>query len=346
MLSYTLGTLNNKCYNKCADEQYQNLNDLFSSILIKGTKMQIKRGLIREYNQIDAVTSNVRGSIDITRSINSNYSGMQQKVAMQPKVAMQLVACSYDELTINSKPNQIIKATLKLLSKSDIQHKFKREINSVLLSLKEVETINVNHIDWNIHFNSSNKNYKMLLSICSLVIYGLDSEDTDLTLINQFFDEENMQILFKQFVIEYYKKHYKLYKMLSPKIKWNIQSSNGSLEQENALFKDMSTDIFLQNHDKKILIKTKFNYNILANDKNFDDVITQDIYQLYSMIKNVESINLDDVSGTLLYGITQRGIKDQEVTIGKNKISIKFINLNVNFTQIKRQLDDVMRLIN
>lgn len=332
MLSYTFSTLNNKCYSKCSDEEYKNLNDLFASILIKGIKTQMKRGLIREYNQIDEVTHNLRGSIDIAGSINSNFTVSQK------------VACNYDELTINSKPNQILKSTLNLLLKSDINPKFKREINSVLLVFKDVKLIKPKDINWNIHFNSSNKTYKMLLTICNLVVYGLDSDDETNNSIENFFDDENMAVLFKQFTTEYYKKHYKLYKLLSPKINWDIQMSNGSLEQENALFQPMKTDIFIENYEKKVLITTKFNNNIISDQKK-SQTINQDIHLLYTMIKNVDKHNSGNISGAILYGVTQRGIKDQEVVIGKNKITVKFIDLNVNFRQIKKQLDDVMRML-
>lgn len=330
MLSYTFDTLNNKCYSKCGEEEYKNLNDLFSSILIKGIKTQMKRGLIREYNSVEDVTHNLRGRIDIAQTINSNFTVSQK------------VVCSYDELTINSKPNQIIKATLNLLIKSDINLKLKREMKSILKSFKEVKNINANKIDWNIHFNSSNKTYKMLLTICNLVVYGLEG-DNNSSLIENFFDKENMTILFKQFTIEYYKRHYKLYRMLSPKIEWNVQFSNGSLETENALFQPMKADIFISNYEKKVIVLTKFESEIISNE-NKEQVISNDIYLLYSMINNLDN-NKDIVSGAILYGVTQRGIKDQEVVIGKTKIAIKFIDLNLGISQIKKQLDDVTRFL-
>lgn len=327
MLSYTFDTLNNKCYSKCGDEEYKNLNDLFSSILIKGIKTQMKRGLIREYSSVEETTHNLRGRIDITKTINANFTVSQK------------VVCNYDELTINSKPNQIIKATLNVLVKSDINLKLKREIKSILKNFQEVKSISVSKIDWNIHFNSSNKTYKMLLTICNLVIEGGNKS----SLIEQFFDKENMTILFKQFTIEYYKRHYKLYKMLYPRIEWDVQFSNGTLEQENALFQPMKSDIFISNYEKKVVVLTKFDSEILSNP-NKEQVISSDIYLLYSMIKNLEA-NSDIISGAILYGVTQRGIKDQEVVVGKNKIAVKFIDLNLDISQIKKQLDDVTRFL-
>lgn len=323
MLSYTFVTLNNKSYNKCAVEEYKTMVDLFASILIKGIKSQFKRGVIRDYETINEVTHNVRGKIDIQSSINANYSITQK------------YACEVDELTINSKPNQMLKATLKLLLKSNVSPKIKREIKSILMIFSSVRDVNVSNINWNIHFNSSNQTYRLLLTICNLVVYGLDGVgDTNKNMLDNFFDEDSMCVLFKQFVIEYYRRHHKIYRLLSPNFEWNI---TGKINVE--LLPTLQADLYVSNYEKRVVILTR--YNKTEIDKN-------DILLLNSIVKNIDTNNTGDISGVLLYGATeqtQNSIKNEKFSINKNKIIIKSIDLSDDFERVKNQLENIISII-
>lgn len=335
MLSYAFETLNNKSYSKCSTENYSNITDLFASILIKGIKSQLKRGLIREYNNTDDVTHNIRGKIDIQNSINANYTISQK------------LACSYDDLTINSKPNQILKATLKLLNKSNISSKTRRDINSILIIFDTVHDINVKNINWNIHFNSSNKTYKMLITICNLTVYGLENS-TQENMIENFFDEESMGILFKQFTIEYYKRNYKLYRMLSPKIEWNISGAANEHDYNQSRYNTKSysvssenlpvlqANMVISNYEKKLIVLINYNATIIEEI---------DILRLYSMVKNADTNNTGDVSGVLVYGGTNDMIQNQEFLMGNNKIVVKYLDLNSDFNKIKAGLDSIISTI-
>lgn len=322
MLSYTFVALNNKSYTKCADENYASMTDLFASILLKGIKSQLKRGVIREYNQTEEITHNIRGKIDITKSINANYTVTRK------------LSCNYDELTIDSKPNQIIKATLKLLHKNRTSTKNKREINSILMFFAEVSDIKISEINWNIHFNSTNKTYRFLITMCNLVVYGLDNIQVgDSSTIENFFDSESMEVLFKQFVIEYYKRHYKLYRVHSPRIEWNIQGEQAA----SHIFPDMRSDLFISNYEKKAIFLIQYNKN------TFDD---EDIFKLYSMVKNVDANNTGDISGVLLIASSNNTTHtNEDFTIGKNKVLVRTIDLNLEFTHIQTQLESTIKTL-
>ena len=49
MLSYAFQTLQEEGYKDVATEEFHNVADLSSAILVKGVSLQIKRGLGREY---------------------------------------------------------------------------------------------------------------------------------------------------------------------------------------------------------------------------------------------------------------------------------------------------------
>lgn len=329
MLSYTFEALNNKSYSKCANEEYGSTTELFASILVKGIKSQQRRGLIRAYNQTENTTYNLRGKMNINQSINENFTITQK------------VSCTYDELTINSKPNQILKATLKMIIKKRVSGKIKRDINTILMQFSSVKDINVKTIDWNIHFNSSNKTYKLLLTICNLVVFGLDnSSEESISTIDNFFDDESMEVLFKQFCIEYYRRHYKLYRLHSPKIEWNIKS-----DKEKSYLPELKSDMVISNANKKLIMLVRYKKHSIDEE---------DIFKLYTMLKNADTKNTGDYSGTIVYGNMGNqnenerkiDIENQEFVIGKNKILIKSINLSENFDEIKHNLDNIISTIN
>ena len=115
------------------------------------------------------------------------------------------LVCSYDEFSENSYFNRILKTTVILLLKTDISKSRKKELKNLMLSFKNVDTLDVHNIDWHIRYNKNNQFYHLLLSICNLVVGGLLQMQKDGTskLMN-FIDEQRMCRLYEKFILEYY----------------------------------------------------------------------------------------------------------------------------------------------
>ena len=116
MLSYAFQMLNEQGYKNLATEDFDNAGDLCAAILIRGISYQLKRGLGREYISETDTISAIRGKIEITESIKN-----------QSMIRSQMV-CTYDEFSVNSPLNQIIKSTVMLLLKADISKVRKKEL--------------------------------------------------------------------------------------------------------------------------------------------------------------------------------------------------------------------------
>lgn len=87
--------------------------------------MQLKRGLGREYISETETLSGIRGKIDITESIKT-----------QTMLRKQLV-CTYDEFSVNTYMNRIIKTTMLKLMHADIDKARKKEIRRLLAFFKK-----------------------------------------------------------------------------------------------------------------------------------------------------------------------------------------------------------------
>lgn len=131
MLSYAFQVLQEQGYNNIATEDFENTADLCAAILAKGISTQIKRGLGKEYIPKTESLSSLRGKVDISESIKT-----------QSLMRKQLV-CYYDEFSVNSYMNRIIKSTVLILVRSDISKSRKKELKKLLVYFDDVDIIDL-----------------------------------------------------------------------------------------------------------------------------------------------------------------------------------------------------------
>ena len=72
MLSYAFQVLNKKQYKKLKTEEFENIAELFSEILIITLNSQIKRGLERDYIEKQDTIPTIHGKIKVLRYILSS----------------------------------------------------------------------------------------------------------------------------------------------------------------------------------------------------------------------------------------------------------------------------------
>ena len=114
MLSYAYQVLNQNGYKHIETESFENIADMFAAIIQRGIEIQLKKYLNREYITETSELSTLRGKIEINDSINQ-MSFLKKKLV-----------CSYDEFSIDSYMNRILKSVMLLLLKSDISRKQKQ----------------------------------------------------------------------------------------------------------------------------------------------------------------------------------------------------------------------------
>ena len=110
MLSYAFKNLDSICNYNADCEEFENIQDLFSVILYKGISNQVKRGLYKEYIELQDKLTTVLGKININETIKTNSLSQKKLI------------CEYDEFSENSYFNKVLKSTcLLLLKKGDIK---------------------------------------------------------------------------------------------------------------------------------------------------------------------------------------------------------------------------------
>lgn len=330
MLAYAFQVLNEQGYRNVATEDFDNTSELCAAILARGISTQIKRGLGKEYIPRTETLSSLRGKIDIAESIKT-----------QAVLRKQLV-CSYDEFSVNSYMNRIIKSTVLLLLREDITKGRKKELRKLLVFFDEVDTIDLYSVNWNMQYNRNNQTYRMLISICYLVVKGLLQTQFDgTTKLMDFLDEQRMHRLYEKFILEYYRKEYPQIIANASQIPWKLDDGM------SAMLPVMQSDIMLTHGEKTLIIDAKYYSHTTQIQYDKHTLHSGNLYQIFTYVKNKEAELADrphEVSGMLLYAKTDEEVyPENEYRMSGNRIEVRTLNLDRDFSYIKKQLDEIAR---
>lgn len=329
MLAYAFQVLNEDGYRNVATEQFNNVAELCAAILTKGVSLQLKRGLGRDYISETETLSGLRGKIDITESIKTQTMLRRQMV------------CTYDEFSVNTYMNRIIKTTMLKLLHADINKSRKKEIRKLLVFFDEVQELDIHTINWNQQYSRNNQTYRMLISICYLVLKGLLQTTTDgSTKLMQFVDEQRMCRLYEKFILEYYRKEHSEITANASQIPWQLD------DDFSDMLPVMQTDIMLSQGTKVLIIDAKYYEHTTQTQYDKHTLHSNNLYQIFTYVKNKEYELRDkqhEVAGMLLYAKTEEEIQpDQKYKMSGNRISVRTLDLNLDFAEIRKQLDGIV----
>ena len=330
MLAYAFQVLNEQGYRSIATESFDNTAELCAAILVRGISIQVKCGLSKEYIPRTESLSVLRGKIEVTESVKTQVFERGQLV------------CSYDEFSVNTCMNRILKSTMLLLLRADIRKSRKKELKKLLVFFGDVDVIDLSHVNWNMRYDRNNQTYRMLISICYLTVKGLLQTQTDGSMrLMDYFDEQRMHRLYEKFILGYYQKEYP---MISPKvslISWQLD------DDVSAMLPIMKTDIMLSNEDesKVLIIDAKYYSHLTQIQYDKHTIHSDNIYQIFTYVKNKESelaAKPHEVSGMLLYAKTDEEVyPENEYRMSGNRIEVRTLNLEGDFDSIKEQLDQI-----
>ena len=333
MLAYAYQALNETGFKSIQSEDFKNIHDLLAAILIRGVSLQIKRGLHRDYIGQTEPLGNLRGKIDITASIK------------QQTILKRRMVCHYDLFSEDTRLNQILKTTMQLLIRcGDVKQENRKALRKLRLYFENVSTLDPYQVNWRaISYHRNNAAYKLLINICWLVIKGLlmttESGEYRLT---QFLDDQQMHRLYEKFVLGYFRREYPQYSASAAFIDWNID--DGILD----FLPVMKSDITLTNGSNTLIIDTKYYGHTMQINTMYDSysIISANLYQIFTYVKNKDRTGSGNVSGVLLYAKTDEDITpDNDYQMGGSHISVKTLDLGSDWDDIEYQLTAVASLV-
>lgn len=334
MLSYAFTALQQLDEDKIAAEKFENMHNLFAAILSKGIGRQLKQGLYREYTNQKEDLPAMRGKIDMPDTIK-NKIGRKQRLV-----------CEFDELSENNMLNRILKTTVMLLlHHAEVDAEYKNDLKKEMLFFSNVDEVVPSEIKWSsVRFQRNNQTYRMLIGICQMIIEGmlLTTDDGEYKLAS-FLDDQRMNRLYEKFILEYYIKEHPGIKVRAAQIPWALDGG------EDTLLPVMQSDIMLENSsgDTVLIIDAKYYAHTLTENRFHARTIhSGNLYQIFTYVKNKDE-NMGDgkhsVSGMILYAKTDEELQpDNSYQMSGNKISVRTLDLNQDFSEIAKQLDNIV----
>lgn len=330
MLSYAFQILTQDTYDDVAIESFDEMYDLLAAILAKGIGIQLKQGLYREYINRQEELSVLRGKINMSGTIKNQL------------VHKRVLTCDFDDLSENNLFNQIIKTTVILLLKNaKVKSKYKDDLKKKMLFFSNIELLEPTSIRWSsIRFQRNNQTYRMLISICQLILEGmLMTTDTGEYRLASFLDEQRMCRLYEKFILEYYNRHYPELKVSASQIPWSVDDG------VRTMLPMMQSDIHLQKDNTVLIIDAKYYNHTTQVQYNKHTLHSNNMYQIFTYVKNRDYEFGEEehtVSGMLLYAKTEEEVQPNHVyQMHGNQISVRTLDLNLPFVDIAGQLNQI-----
>ena len=187
--------------------------------------------------------------------------------------------------------------------------------------------------------------YRMLISVCYLVIKGLLQTNSDgSTKLMDFLDEQRMCRLYEKFILEYYRREFPELHASASQIPWALDDGF------NDMLPVMQSDITLSKDGKVLIIDAKYYSHTTQMQYDVHTLHSGNLYQIFTYVKNKEAelsgtdYTAPKVSGMLLYAKTDEQVQPDHIYhMSGNKISVRTLDLNQDFSEIARQLDGIVQ---
>ena len=249
----------------------------------------------------------------------------------------------YDELSENNLLNQILKTTVMLLLRhADVEQNYKDDLKKEMLFFADVDTVDLAAVRWSaIRFQRNNNTYRMLISLCQLIIEGmLLTEETGEYRLASFIDPQRMNRLYEKFILEYYTKECPQVKATASQILWAVDDGI------RTMLLVMQSDIMLTRSSDVLIIDAKYYTRTTQSVFDAHTLHSGNLYQIFTYVKNKDTEfgeKQHKVSGMLLYAATDEEIQpDNSYQRSGNKITVKTLDLNREFSEIAAQLNAIV----
>lgn len=230
-----------------------------------------------------------------------------------------------------------------LLRNARVKTEYKDDLKKKMLFFSNVDMLEPTSIKWSvIRFQRNNQTYRMLISICQLIIEGMlittDAGDYKLA---TFVDEQRMCRLYEKFILEYYSKHFPELSVSVSQIPWSVDDGI------RTMLPVMQSDIHLQKGNTVLIIDAKYYSHTTQTQYDKHTIHSNNMYQIFTYVKNRDYDFGDEehkVSGMLLYAKTEEEIQPDNVyQMHGNQITVRMLDLNLPFEKIAEQLNAIVK---
>jgi 5-methylcytosine-specific restriction enzyme subunit McrC len=226
-----------------------------------------------------------------------------------------------------------------LSSHKDVDKELRKKMQGLVRALPDVSDTRFDRFALRgIQLHRNNRFYKFLLNVCGLVLeQALVTETEGANRFRDFVrDEHRMRRLFERFLKNFYKHHLPHCEVKAEKINWWVDDE---IDQNVSLLPSMTTDISIRDGKKTLVIDAKFKQSVFQKHYDKSSFHSDNLYQLFSYLKNMESRSGVDASasGMLIYPLVNEAVHEDYRIHGHN-MSIRTVDLTLEWSEIEESL--------
>ena len=321
------------------EETDAELPDLIAEILINSVSQRLRKQLTTGYHQRQAVLSRVRGRINVLQTERHQL------------LSRGLVACKFEELTIDTPRNRFVKSALEIASSLVTRKELAQRCSSLALIMRERGVAGnpptLAQISGE-RYGRHDADDRMMVDAAKLIF--------DLSIPTEIYGHQVMSLpdreviwvrrLFERAIGGFFAH------ALGPTgwrircgatQKWQISEQSSGMQR---LLPSMRTDIILDQalDGRRLVIDTKFNSIVSPGWFREETLRSGYIYQMYAYIRSQVGLGdllADKALGLLLHPSVGIDV-DEYVVIQGHKIRFSTVDLTASHSSIRTQL---LRLI-
>ena len=281
------------------------------------------RGVLKNYVSQIEPTSSLGGRVMMDESI-------PYIISRKP-----VVVCEKDDYYSNIEENQLMKSTLKAISKNRYVREETKKKSFMMLDLfPDIETLDLTGAALSrIKISRHNAYYKRMIHIAKMLhaLTLLSHQEGSWSLFTAELDNKALNHLFEKFLFHFYRLEQKEYKVASERFQWKLTGNQ-------YLLPTMVTDISLTNRNgkEKIIMDAKFYKHIFQEHFGKESFHSHNLYQLFTyLMHQPKELKL---RGILIY--PNKGKDVQESFVWDERITIEVMTLNLDSSW--NEIDDCL----
>lgn len=306
------------------------LVDLFALVLCDGIQHIARRGLEQGYEVHEDEIAGIRGRLDVLRSAR-RFLPMHGRAA-----------CRFDELTVNTLPNQILKSTLRNLGKAEnLNAELRKRVHMLHRDMNSIVEIPITNQSFRrVQLHSNNRFYRFLMNVTELIHCSwMADQKAGVFRFRDFVrDEKTMARVFQNFLFNFIRAEIPSWTVRREYIEWRTEAS---VDTDLALLPRMETDISLSRGLEHIIIEAKYYQDTLTQRFGVEKFHSGNMYQLMSYLTN--AIRQDDVvlHGMLIYPKVHRALRERFKVQGFG-VTVATVDLSQDWQDINKEIIDLV----
>ncbi len=311
------------------------LPNLLAKVLASSVRRQFGRGLDKGYVSTIEELAFPRGKFLLADTIK------------QSSLASGRVVCEFDELSVDTSPNRILKAAMRCLHLSpDIAPSLACELRRLEARLEGVTRVPLSPgLFRSLQVTRSHGQYGFLMKVCRLImdLSMPDEGGAGHRFYDILEDETRMSTVFEHFVRNFFRLEQSHYSARAEMISWPARCAN---TRDADYLPTMITDITLRSADRIIVIDAKYYRDTFISRFGTQPKVRSDhLYQLQSYLMNTAWRSGQIIpEGVLLYPSIDGKEVRLDFQLPQHRIRVWTVDMAQPWQHVHRQLLELIEV--